>query len=104
MSTEALNWSRSLTGGPLVDNEYDAMRHAYWSLRLTEEMGAEAAEIWTELHEWNSRDYQATCMDQYNNSIGRAFAAQITGLGYTSAQKQAYVQNNVNQLQQVKGC
>jgi hypothetical protein len=43
-------------------------------------------------------------MDQFNNSMGRAFAAQIAGLGYTKAQKHAYVQANVNQLQQVKGC
>lgn len=104
VSIEALAWSRSMTNGSIANNIYDARRHAYWSLRLTEEIGAESAEIWTDLHEWNSRAMYESCMDKFNNDMGRTFAAEIQGLHLTTAQKQAYVIANDNRLQSSPAC
>ena len=73
------------------DNEVDAFRHAYFSCRLAQEIGAERAKKFTDAYElhvvnsWGSR-----CMDLWNNREGRRIYADSPKSG-----KREFAKNEV---------
>ena len=73
-------------------------------MRLALELGQEDAETWNNLHEWGGRVLMETCMDTYNNGVGRGFAMQVADSNFTPAQLRQYVLDRDYQLQQSVGC
>jgi hypothetical protein len=64
--------------GDLIDNKYDAMRHAFWNAKMVRDMGANRATVWADLHEaGHSRTDPSTCMDLHNNAVGRQVATEM---------------------------
>lgn len=60
-----------------VDNEADAFRHAYFSFRLADKVGAERAKKFTDAYEIsNINTMGARCMDLWNNREGRRMCAE----------------------------
>lgn len=77
VANEAINWAVDLAGDEgATDNIYDAMRHAYWQAMMTRDLGPGRAEAWGDAHEWGSDSPGRTCMDQYNNVVGREIAIE----------------------------
>ncbi|MGH7720300.1 MAG: RHS repeat-associated core domain-containing protein, partial [Gemmatimonadaceae bacterium] len=69
-------------GGAGVHNgPGDALRHATWSCRLTQEFGSETARTITDNHETVSKDHpqdpKEARMDQHNNAVGRRLGASV---------------------------
>lgn len=91
MSQEARNATERLFGANRPGEMSDAFRHAYWSYRLTEELGPAAAKRFTDGHESAPRsqysgrsgrdDDEARLMDLYNNRVGRDLQRKNSGLG-----------------------
>ena len=64
-----------LPAGPVRNNEADAFRHAYWSYRVAQEMGAEVAKRFGDGHEISApNDDSERLKDLYNNHVGRQLA------------------------------
>lgn len=71
---EASVWARNQTpelGDAEGDNKRDALRHAVWQALLTRLTNSDRAKAWGDAHESNSTNPLATCMDQWNNAVGR---------------------------------
>lgn len=94
---EALAWAKAEAeahGTNDIDNEYDAMRHAYWSAMLTRDIGVDLATQWNIAHEKNPDTLDRHCMDAFNNGIGRSIgAAHADADNY---QLQGYVMHELN--------
>lgn len=77
----AWSWAKDLAlqnNQGWVDNIYDAYRHAAWSAALTISFNNPLAAFeWTEAREWSSRQAESTCMDRYNNAIGREIGVAL---------------------------
>jgi hypothetical protein len=55
----------------------DAMRHAYWNARMTQEFGEEWAAAYATAHERvPGNDAEREAMDLYNNEVGRRIAVE----------------------------
>lgn len=58
--------------------ELDAFRHAYWSLRLSRELGVNVAKQFTDAHEREQDNPVGDMlMDLFNNHQGRALAGKF---------------------------
>lgn len=71
-------WARDMTpelGAAEGDNKRDALRHTAWQALMAWQMGAEWARRWGDAHETSSESLEATCMDQWNNSVGRSIGS-----------------------------
>lgn len=69
--------------GTMEDDEYDAMRHAFWNAAMARTIGVTRAEIWATAHESdNAADDPAVCMDLANNASGRDVGAMSAGKTY----------------------
>lgn len=77
------------------NNIYDAIRHSYWSAMLTRDMGRLRAKAWADAHEYTSTSHEETCMDQFNNEVGRRIATQL-GAGYGAPNDDALWQAVLN--------
>ena len=89
---EALEWIRTITPPGLAahNNQFDAMRHAFWNARMTQSLGAAEAEIWATRHETSSSGPQnEKCMDLYNNRIGRQIGTEVGPNGSMNQVQQA---------------
>ncbi len=89
---EALEWIRTITPPGLIahNNQFDAMRHAFWNARMTQSLGVGEAEIWATRHETSSSGPQnEKCMDLYNNAIGRQIGTEVGPNGSISQVQQA---------------
>jgi len=79
ISKIAIEWVKdeaAAEGVEPVNNKYDAMRHVFWSAALTKALGPERAFAWTEVHERDAGNPEASCMDRYNNALGRTLALE----------------------------
>jgi RHS repeat-associated protein len=64
----------------------DAFRHAYFSYRLTQEIGDKAAKGWGDAHERSvPNPTRETAMDLWNNAVGRELARDPANLGRDAA-------------------
>lgn len=93
--------------GPLADNKYDALRHAYWNAVMTRVIGRDRAEAWATAHESEeSPTNPSVCMDLSNNAIGRDVGASMTGSTYPEMQNVLLGMANANppQLKLSPGC
>jgi hypothetical protein len=82
---EASVWARDQTPellGAEGDNKRDALRHALWQAILTRLIGSTRAAAWGNAHETSSLNPMSTCMDQWNNAVGRSIGA-ASGNVYT---------------------
>ena len=77
VSLQASNWAKN-TGLPgQASGPQDAVRHTYWSAKLSLEMGNDVSITWTNAHEYGSPCANETNMDLHNNRIGREIANQV---------------------------
>lgn len=70
----ASDWARERTpqlGEAEADNERDALRHTLWQALLAGGIGGDRAKAWGDAHETSSLNPLSTCMDQWNNAVGR---------------------------------
>lgn len=63
------------------NNEGDAMRHAEWNRRMTEELGASRAWAFGTAHEidgliYHNQPWNEAMMDMHNNAVGRAAGSE----------------------------
>jgi hypothetical protein len=89
---EALEWIRTITPPGLIahNNQFDAMRHAFWNARMTQSLGAAEAEVWATRHETSSSGPQnEKCMDLHNNLVGRQIGAEVGPNGSITQVQQA---------------
>lgn len=75
---EASEWAREQTPELLTaeeDNSRDALRHTLWQALLTRLISGDRAKAWGDAHETSSTKPMSTCMDQWNNAVGRTIGA-----------------------------
>jgi hypothetical protein len=76
------SWAREMTpelGAAEGDNKRDALRHTAWQAMLAWVIGTDRARLWGNAHETSSESLEATCMDQWNNAVGRAIGISDPG-------------------------
>jgi hypothetical protein len=74
---EAFTVSAERVAGGAEDGHQDALRHAFWSARLTQAFGANWAEQFTTAHEaLPGNPSVREAMDLYNNEVGRRIATE----------------------------
>jgi RHS repeat-associated protein len=88
LASEASRTVASIFGARVSghNNHIDAFRHAYWSYRMTQEIGVGQAELFGTAHEVSAANPAAEQrMDLHNNAVGRALATNPALAGLPAA-------------------